>query len=86
MDIKHRWPQIICWRGMANNDYMYNICIYGCWQYHTPSANIDCFSIFKLYNNLYKCWIAQSSSEDINHINLLLTSRFEIFVLFAYKF
>ena len=54
---------------------IWRIYIYGCWQYHTPSANIDCFLIFKLYNNLYKCWITKSSSEDINHINLLLTSR-----------
>ena len=49
------------------------ICIY-IWVL-AVSANIYCFLIFKLHNNLYKCWITKSSSEDINHINLLLTSR-----------
>ena len=49
--------------------------VYGCWQYHIPSANIDGFLIFELYNNLYKCWITKSSSENINHVNLLLTLR-----------
>jgi hypothetical protein len=24
MDIKHSDPQIICWKGMANNGYMYD--------------------------------------------------------------
>jgi hypothetical protein len=27
---------------------IWRIYIYGCWQYHTPSANIDCFLIFNL--------------------------------------
>ena len=74
MNIKHSDPKLSveeAWLTMT----IWRIYIYGCWQYHTPSANIDYFLIFRLHNNLYKCWITKSSSEDINHIHLLLMSR-----------
>jgi hypothetical protein len=63
MDINHSDPKLSveeAWLPMT-------ICIlyiYGCWQYHTPSANIDCFLIFKQVWT-QKCAV-QKASVDVN--------------------
>ena len=46
MDINHSDPKLSveeAWLTMTIHCMYIYIYIYGCWKYHTPSANIDCF-------------------------------------------